>query len=110
MSEGLIAALIGILAAPLAVFVTWMANRKKHMADIYGVLTTSSQAAVETMQTAMDTLHEELEHAVRKIEHLETQIEKLRNENKMLLAENTTLHAKIDQLMRRLPDSGLDSI
>lgn len=49
MSDGLIVALIGLVAAPMAALVTWLANRKKNVSDIYSALTEASQASVETM-------------------------------------------------------------
>jgi hypothetical protein len=56
MTDTIWVALIGILAVPLSVFVTWLVNRKKHVADIYTAITEGSQNAVETIHDAMDVL------------------------------------------------------
>ena len=102
MTEGVLVALISVLAAPIAVFITWMVNRKKHVADIYGVLASSSQSAVETMRVAMDALHEELIEANKKIDILQKEIVQLRHQNNLLLEENHILHDKVDELTKKL--------
>lgn len=105
METPVIVAIIGVLAAPIAAFITWFVNRKKHIADIYASLSESSQTAVETMQMTMTTLHDELLDAKVKIESLITENELLRqdlrelkNQNILLLEENKALRAKIDQI------------
>lgn len=106
VSEGLIIALIGMLAVPLGVLITWMVNRKKHVADIYGVISASSRDAVESMQIAMEALHSELDSAHDKIDILiaenakmQVEINELRKQNLLLLEENHILHAKIDRIV-----------
>lgn len=113
MNEALIIAIIGLLAAPIASFITWMANRKKNVGDIYATLTDSAQAAIEYMNTTMDTLHDELIVAQEKIEELilenqkmQAEISKLRQQNLLLLQENHSLHQKIDDLVSILHDTG----
>jgi regulator of replication initiation timing len=105
METPVIVAIIGVLAAPVAAFITWFVNRKKHIADIYASLSESSQTAVETMQMTMMTLHDELLDAKVKIESLITENELLRqdlrelkNQNILLLEENKALRLKIDQI------------
>ena len=105
METPVIVAIIGVLAAPVAAFITWFVNRKKHIADIYASLSESSQTAVETMQMTMTTLHDELLDAKVKIESLITENELLRqdlrelkNQNILLLEENKALRSKIDQI------------
>jgi regulator of replication initiation timing len=105
METPVIVAIIGVLAAPVAAFITWFVNRKKHIADIYASLSESSQTAVETMQMTMTTLHDELLDAKVKIESLITENELLRqdlrelkNQNILLLEENKALRLKIDQI------------
>lgn len=82
--EPIIIAMIGILAAPLAAVATWMVNRKKYTAEIYSVLSNSSQNAVETMQITMNELRIELTEA-------KVQISKLIKENELLRQELRTL-------------------
>ncbi len=105
METPIIVAVIGVLAAPVAAFVTWFVNRKKHIADIYSALSESSQTAVETMQMTMKTLHDELIDAKSKIdslivenELLRADLKELKSQNIVLLEENRELRAKIDQI------------
>jgi len=105
METPIIVAIIGVLAAPVAAFVTWFVNRKKHIADIYSALSESSQTAVETMQMTMKTLHDELIDAKGKIESLiqenellRADLRELKSQNIILLEENRELRAKIDQI------------
>lgn len=105
METPVIVAIIGVLAAPVAAFITWFVNRKKHIADIYSALTESSQSAVETMQMTMETLHHELKEARERIEELISEnillredLLELKNQNILLLQENKELRTKIDQI------------
>lgn len=111
MNDAIVLALIGIMAAPIASFVTWIVNRKKSVADMYSVFTESSQRAVETMQSAMETLHEELESAQSKIDTLMDENKKMRQEiallrdqNNRLIDENVLLSNKLDELSKALRD------
>ena len=109
MSDGVLIAIIGILAVPLGAAVTWMFSRRKNVADIYSVLTESSQTAVETMQAAMQTLHEELQDAQEKIDALleenkkmQFELTQLRQQHAIALQENASLSRKVDELTRIL--------
>ena len=113
MNETIIIAVIGLLAAPVASLITWMANRKKNVGDIYATLSDSAQTMVEAMQATMETLHDELIAAQAKIEKLilenqkmQEEISKLRQQNLLLLQENHSLHQKIDDLVTLLHDTG----
>lgn len=113
MNEAIIIAILGLLAAPIAAFITWMTNRKKNVGDIYATLTDSAQNAIEYMQSTMETLHDELESANTKIEtliqenqRLTEEISKLRQQNLLLLQENHELHRKIDDLARAFQSTG----
>lgn len=70
MEPALVVALVSILAAPLAAFVTWFFNRKKYVSEIYAVISESSQTAVETMQLTMNSLHTELKDQKEKTDFL----------------------------------------
>lgn len=109
METPVLVAIIGILAAPIAAIITWLVNRKKHIADIYASLSESSQTAVETMQMTMTTLHDELIDAKVKIETLISENELLRqdlrelkNQNVLLLEENKALRSKIDEIGKQM--------
>lgn len=109
METPVLVAIIGILAAPIAAIITWLVNRKKHIADIYASLSESSQTAVETMQMTMTTLHDELIDAKSKIETLISENELLRgdlrelkNQNILLLEENKALRKRIDEIGKQM--------
>lgn len=102
-------AIIGVLAAPIAAFVTWFLNRKKNFADLYSVLSESSQTAVETMQLTMQELRIELVEAKDKIDELIKENELLRNDlhelklqNEQLLSENRAFKRKIEDLSKSI--------
>jgi chromosome segregation ATPase len=95
MESGLLIAIIGVLAAPFAALITWMLNRKKHIADIYAALSESSQTAVETMQLTMNELRTELEEARRKIDDLIAENELLRSDLRELKKQNEDLMREI---------------
>lgn len=98
MDPALLVAIIGVLAAPFAALITWMLNRKKHIADIYAALSESSQTAVETMQLTMNELRIELAEARNKIEDLIAENELLRNDLHELKTQNERLMAEIQHL------------
>lgn len=97
MDSAVIAALIGVLAAPIAAFATWFINRKKHIADIYTAIAGASGEAVETMQMTMQELRHELSEARQKIEEL---IE----ENELLRQDLAALKSQNEQLMEQIHD------
>ena len=98
MSEALIIALMGLLVSPFAVFITWFLNRKKHMADIYSVITNSSQDAVETMQLTMQELRLELTEARQKIDDLIEENALLREDLYALKCQNEALMSQIHDM------------
>ena len=95
MDPAILVAIIGVLAAPFAALITWMLNRKKHIADIYTALSESSQTAVETMQLTMNELRTELEEARRKIDDLIAENELLRHDLHELKRQNQDLMTEI---------------
>jgi len=95
MDPAILVAIIGVLAAPFAALITWMLNRKKHIADIYTALSESSQTAVETMQLTMNELRTELEEARRKIDDLIAENELLRHDLHELKKQNEDLMREI---------------
>ena len=95
MDPAILVAIIGVLTAPFAALITWMLNRKKHIADIYTALSESSQTAVETMQLTMNELRTELEEARRKIDDLIAENELLRHDLHELKKQNEDLMREI---------------
>lgn len=113
MDAPIAVAIIGVLAAPLAALITWMLNRKKHVSEIYSILSESSQTAVETMQLTMQELRLELVEAKIKIEELISENEALRDDlrelkvqNELLMKENSALKDKIDELYQHIKGLG----
>lgn len=98
MSEALIVAMVGLLAAPVAAFITWVANRKKNVADIYSILSESSQNAVETMQVTMNELRTELSDARNKIDDLIAENQALRKDLAALKTQNDQLISQIHDM------------
>jgi predicted nuclease with TOPRIM domain len=98
MDASIIVAIVGVLAAPVAAFATWLLNRKKHIADIYNALSESSQTAVETMQMTMAELRIELVEAREKIEELISENELLREDLKALKQQNVDLIKQIHDM------------
>lgn len=100
MSEGVIIAIVGLLAVPLGYVVGWFVNRRTNISTLYKNITEAAETSVETMQHAMERLSNELQDAGEKIEKLKDEIEQLRHQNLLLLQENHSLHRKIDDLVR----------
>lgn len=97
MEPAVIVAIVGVLAAPVAAVITWLLNRKKHIADIYNALSESSQTAVETMQMTMQELRLELVEARQKIEELIA-------ENALLREDLAALKNQNEQLIQQIHD------
>jgi predicted nuclease with TOPRIM domain len=98
MDATLVIAIAGALATPVAVVITWILNRKKHVAEIYEAISGSSQTAVETMQMTMSELRLELVAAREKIEELIQENELLRQDLAGLKAQNETLMEQIHDM------------
>jgi uncharacterized protein (DUF3084 family) len=119
METPVIVAIVTILAAPLAALLTWLLNRRKHVSEIYNILSESSQTAVETMQLTMQELRIELVEAKEKIDELIVENASLRSDmrelkefNVKLLGENQKLKNQLDGLtetMNRLHVSDFES-
>ena len=119
METTIIIAVIGVLAAPIAALLTWILNRRKHVSEIYNILSESSQTAVETMQMTMQEVRLELTEARGKIDelvkenvHLREDMKELKNFNIKLLDENQKLKNQLDGLtetMKRLHASDSES-
>lgn len=113
MDTGLIVAVIGVLSAPMAVFLTWVLGRRKQVADIYSVMAESSQTAVETMQTIMEELRIELIEAKEKIDELikenallRIDLQELKVQNEQLITENRAFKRKIEDLSKSIKNMG----
>ena len=113
MDTGLVVAVIGVLSAPMAVFLTWALGRRKQVAEIYSVMAESSQTAVETMQTLMEELRIELIEAKDKIDELikenellRIDLQELKVQNEQLITENRAFKRKIEDLSKSIKNMG----
>lgn len=104
MEISFIVAILGVLAAPIAAFMTWFLNRKKNIADIYNVIAGASGSAVETMQMTMQELRTELSEARVKIEELIAENELLREDLHEYAKAVDELKAQNKQLMEQIHD------
>lgn len=93
-SEGIILAVISLLAAPFAAWITWILNRRKRKTDVSSSLVNASTAAVDALKDALEELRIELADAKSEIEELkdinkrlEAAVEELTTQNKLLLRE-----------------------
>jgi uncharacterized protein (DUF3084 family) len=119
METPVLVAIVTILAAPLAALLTWLLNRRKHVSEIYSIVSESSQTAVETMQITMQELRIELTEARGKIDdliienaNLRSDMKELKEFNVTLLGENQKLKNQLDSLtetMNRLHASDAES-
>jgi len=109
METTVLVAIVTVLAAPLAALLTWLLNRRKHVSEIYNMVSESSQTAVETMQITMQELRIELVDAKEKIEFLAEENTQLRKDirelkaiNVTLLDENQKLKSQLDNLIKTM--------
>lgn len=109
METPVLVAIVTVLAAPLAALLTWLLNRRKHVSEIYNMVSESSQTAVETMQITMQELRIELIDAKEKIEFLSEEntqlrqdIRELKSINVRLLDENQKLKSQLDNLIKTM--------
>ena len=115
MEPAIIVAVVSLLSAPLAAFITWLFNRRKTSSEIYNVISESAQTSVETMQSTMNTLHAELKstqdkvsNLVLKIKELEIQILKLKADLTESEKENIILKERIYMLTASLQSMAVE--
>lgn len=96
--------IVGLLAAPLATFVTYMVNRKKNLADSHAAIALGASNAVEAITIVLDSLREELENTKNELNLALHEIEKLRIQNEKLLSENKELYKKIQYLTHKIEE------
>lgn len=104
MDATLVIAIGGALATPIAVVITWLLNRKKHVAEIYEAISGSSQTAVETMQMTMSELRLELEKNREELQQARQEIQSLISENELLREDLQALKIQNEALMIQIHD------
>lgn len=104
MDATIVIAIVGALATPIAVVVTWILNRKKHVAEIYEAISGSSQTAVETMQMTMTELRVELEKNREELSEARQEIKALIAENELLREDLQALKIQNEALMEQIHD------
>lgn len=84
------ALIVGLLAAPLAAFITWLLARPKQRADVHSSMVTSASAAVDTIADVLSQVRQELEEA--------------RGEIALLREENQNLHQMVIDLRKQVAE------
>ena len=84
------ALIVGLLAAPLAAFITWLLSRPKQRADVHNSMMTSASAAVDTIADVLTEVRQELEEA--------------RGEIAALRQENQSLHQMVIDLRKQVAE------
>ena len=84
------ALVVGLLAAPLAAFITWLLSRPKQRADVHTSMMTSASAAVDTIADVLGEVRQELEEA--------------RQEIAALRSENQSLHQMVIDLRKQVAE------
>ena len=102
METPILVAVVGLLVAPIAAFVTWALNKRQGLANIYNSLSETQQNAVETINTALQAVRTELDVAHSKIDQLLTENESLRESIRQLLRENDELRKQVVELTKTL--------
>jgi len=105
MTTSVLVAIIGLLAAPVAAWTSWVLTKKQTSADISASLVVASAGAVDAIKDVMDTLKEEL--ATTKTElsafrrhnaELEASLRELHEQNLLLISQNENLANEIASL------------
>ena len=99
METGIIIAIIGLLATPIAVMITYMLNRKKTNSELYEALSQSSLTAVTSMQASMTRLQMDLEKAIADLGIAQDNIDQLLQDNSLMKAAMRVLESQNSQLI-----------
>lgn len=86
-----VAAVIALMAAPIAATVTWRLSRRKQVAEAESTVAQGANLAVETMLRVMSELR-------REVADLTQEAELLRKENKILHEEVVRLRTIVNNL------------
>jgi len=104
MEMGVILAILGIMATPVAITLTWLFNRTKANADIYEALSQSSLTAVNAMQASMDRMGTDLQRAINDLATAQDKIDMLLQDNSLLKAAIRVLESQNNQLIHENAD------
>ena len=88
--DSTLAVIIGLLAAPVAAFITWLLSRPKQKADVHSSVVTSASAAVDTIADVLNEVRSELAEARQEIEALRS--------------ENQSLHQMVIDLRKQVAE------
>ena len=102
-------AIIGLFAAPIAAWITWLLNGKKRNSENASSIASATSVAINAIQDVMATLiddlnatRDHLEGFKQQNEELENSIRELKVQNDHLLEENLKLSSEIDQLREQI--------
>lgn len=109
IAEGVIVAIIGVIAAPVAAAWAWLLNRSRNRSDVSRSIAEASGHAVDTMERTMMQLNAALEQTRRELEFLKeqnnvlsTSIGELQRQNQILKVENQRLADEVRDLRGRI--------
>jgi cell shape-determining protein MreC len=88
--DAYLALVVGLLAAPVAAFITWLLSRPKQKADVHTSVVTSASAAVDTIADVLNEVRSELAEARQEIEALRS--------------ENQNLHQMVVDLRKQVAE------
>ena len=101
VNDAVVALLVGLLAAPVATFITFMLNRKKTGAEIVTSITEANQIAVESVTSALEVVNEQLEEVRKENLQLHNDILELKEQNRKLIYENEALRRDLQSLKKQ---------
>lgn len=102
MDDSIVVAAFGMVAIPVASFVTWFLNRRKSKAEEVVSIVTASGEAVDAINDVLSVLREENKELAAEIAELKRQNGLLVEENRKLASEITELKSLIEEMSRKL--------
>ena len=91
MTDGVWIAVLGLLVAPVASYITWILNRRKRTTDVSSSLVSASNTAVAAITDVLEELRVELHNAKLEIEELKKINRRLEISVAALTEQNQTL-------------------
>jgi predicted nuclease with TOPRIM domain len=91
VEPSIVVAMIGLLTAPFAAWVSWILSKRKTDNDIGTSIVVASADAVEAIRSVMDSLKLELAEAKKELTEFKAHNKELELSLKVLQAQNETL-------------------
>ncbi len=109
MEPSIVVAIIGLLTAPFAAWVSWILSKRKTDNDIGTSIVVASADAVEAIRSVMDSLKLELAETKKELaefkvqnKELESSLKILQAQDEVLLEQNTKLADEISYLKKHV--------